>query len=209
MGVFYVLLIIFALLGIILFIPVKMQIHLNANEKKILLKYAFFKKILYPTNKSEEKEGRTEDKKEKKVLKESKNKYDFEFLLKLFNAEKNILSVFLKKSISYIINHGIKISELNISGTFGTGDPAYTGILCGGVYSAIYNAIGVLEDKGLLKKHEININPDFEEMSLNIGVYAELRVRLINATVLLVIAIKYGLKFLKIYKRVRKEYNNG
>lgn len=205
MGVFYVLLIIFALLGIILFLPVKMQIHLNADEKKILLKYAFLKKILYPTNKSEKKN----EEKEKKALNESKNKYDFKLLLKLFNAEKDVLFVFFKKSISYILNRGIKISELNISGAFGTGDPAYTGILCGGVYSAIYNAIGVLDDKGLLKKHEININPDFEEMCLNIGAYAELRVRLINATVLLVIAIKYGLKFLKIYKRVRKEYNNG
>ena len=206
MRALYVLLTISAILGLIAYIPIRIQISVNADEKSVILKYAFLKMILYPPSekKSAEKSAVPKENNEKK-----EKKLGFDFAIGLWGKCKNEVFLFLSKFTSYLVKHGIKIYELNISGYFGVVDPAYTGMLCGAIYSAVYNFIGKLTAKGILKKYGVNLTPDFDNECLKLGVYAELRTRFLHCIILLTIALKHGLRLLKIYRKRRKEYNNG
>lgn len=206
MRALYVLLIISAILGLIAYIPIQIQISVNADEQRAILKYAFFKMILYPPT---EKKAAEKEREPKKKENKEDNNIGFDFVFGLWGKCRNEAFLFLSKFTSYLVKHGIKIYELNLSGCFGVGDPAYTGMLCGALYSAVYNFIGKLTAKGILKKHSINLTPDFDNECLKVGTYAELRMRFLHCIVLLIIALKHGLRLLKIYKKARKEYDNG
>lgn len=200
----YILLIILAVLALILFIPVRVLVTANLSEQEIKLSYAFLKLKIYPKPK------KTENKHEKsKETTPDKKDFNLKLILKLIKESKSVITSFLNDFVSYLIKNGIRVRELNISGKFGTGDPAYTGILCGGVYASVYNIIARLENGTGLKKHEVNLNPDFDTACFEFGMYTELVTRLWHFLVLMIIALKYGIKFMLIYKKVRKENNNG
>ena len=199
----YILLIILALFALILFIPVRIFVTANLSEQKITLRYAFLRYTLYPRTQ------KTESEKDKPQSQDKNKKNNLGFIFKLLTESKDIITAFLGDFISYLIKHGVKVRELNISGKFGTGDPAYTGILCGGVYAWVYNSIAKLENGSGLKKYEVNLNPDFDNACFSFGVYAELVTRLWHFIILLAIALKHGIKFRKIYTNLRKENKNG
>lgn len=170
----------------VLLIPIQVSIRLNMTEKEIIFRYLFLKKRLYPTEKKE-----TEKKTEEQKPKEKK---DISEMLKFIWEIKDIVFEMLTKILSYIMNRMIKIPILRISGRFGTGDPAYTGMLCGAVYSAVYNVIGNLTNKKILLEHEADIKPDFDNACLDAGMYAEIRTRAVHIIALLFIAMKYLIK---------------
>lgn len=206
MKALYILLMVSAVLGLIAYIPVRIQISANADEQSVVLKYAFLKTVMYPPS-SKEKTKKTKETKEQDN-KEEKNK-GFGFVLGLWGKGKGEIFLFLKRFTAYLVRHGIKIYELNLSGRFGIGDPAYTGILSGAVYSAVYGFTGKLKAKGKLRKYSINITPDFDNECLKLGVYTELRTRFAHCIILFAIALNHGLRLWKIYRKARKEYENG
>ena len=202
----YILLIISALFALILVIPVRVFITVNLSEQEVKLRYAFLKLTLYPKPQTK---GKSDKGNKKEEPEKEKRKFDLKFVFKLLTESKDVITEFLEKFISYLIKRSIKVSELNIGGKFGTGDPAYTGMLCGGVYASVYNIVAKLENAAGLKKHEVNLNPDFDNACFSFGAYAELTTRLWHFLVMMIIALKYGIKFILIYRKLRKEFKNG
>ena len=200
----YILLIILSIIALLLLIPVRIILRINMEEKEVTLKYAFYKKTIYPAKeipKEDKHEPIPEDKPKKSIP-------SFEF----FKEIKDDAWQFITKILSYMIKHGVKIRELNISARFGTGDPADTGILSGAVYGTVYNLIGLAERNGKLEKWNVDIEPNFDEVVFTAGIYAELRTRLVHFLIMLIIVMKHVIRIGKSYFKTKKngeEKQNG
>ena len=205
MTALYVLLIILSLLAAAAVIPVRVIVRLNADEREMTLRYAFFRISLYPP--PERKKTETEKPREEK--KTEKRRPNVKMMLSFANGARSDFTALLTRTVGYLVKHGIRIRELRISGSFGTDDPADTGIICGAVYTVVYNTISFIKRHCRLGKWEVNISPDFNEACFEAGMYAELVTCgahfLAMFAIVLFHAAKIGIKFLKF----RKEYGNG
>ncbi|MDD6483329.1 MAG: DUF2953 domain-containing protein [Clostridiales bacterium] len=186
------------LLLIILIIPIRAFIHFNADGGEIYIKILFFRFDLYPRTALEKKakeEAQTDEKEKKKP------KTDLRAVLSLIDDIKRCI----KDLVSYFIRHAVKIDDLNISLHFGTGDPMYTGMLCGAVYPFVYNILSLLKRNKILKKYNTDIVPDFDEATLRAGIYARFTTRLFHLAVIISIVLRLVIKFLKLKRRTNKD----
>lgn len=200
----YIVLIILAILMIILLIPVRIFLRLNVDDGEVTIKYAFLKIKLYPREvmeKSEEEPDENKSDNDEPKKKPDKAMY-FDFLKAIFDDFKAIAS----KLGRYTLRHAVRIRELNVSGVFGLGDPMYTGMLCGVIYPLIYNAIGVLDRNMRLDKWDVNLNPDFNNMKLSAGIYAEIRTRAAHFIAMLLISLGSLIRITRKYFSIKKSH---
>ncbi len=198
MIVLYIILIILALLLIISLLPVRLVFVINSDGATIDLKYMFFKIKLYPSSKAKSKVEDKEVAKEKTNKQRSKNQFD---------VLKGLLGEILKSAkrlIHYIFCHAITIEELNISAKVGTDDPADTGIICGSAYAVIFQVLGTMSHHMKLKKHNVDISPDFDNCAISGGLYALLRTRIAHALVILYIVLQLIIKYKLLSRRINK-----
>ncbi len=199
-----IILIILILLALVFTIPIKFEAAINTEGAEIKIKYLFFKFTLFPVDKSEK-----ADKTKKKSKNKSKTPSDknSKKQLKFLYYFKNDLVSSIKKIVNYVLSHAIIIKKLNINIKIGTGDPADTGMLCGGLYSFVYSAIGLLQASTKLKDHNVIIDPDFENTSFQAGAYALLSTRLAHIFVLLITLIRLLIKYKSAKKRYERSLN--
>ncbi|HIT85948.1 MAG TPA: DUF2953 domain-containing protein [Candidatus Ornithomonoglobus intestinigallinarum] len=190
-------------------IPIRLTAFVNADGGEIKLGYAFLKLTLYPRPKKQHEKksgGKTRSDGEKP---KEKREFDIKELIKIFYAVKDDFFELLRVSSRYLAKHMIKIRELNISARFGTGDPAYTGMLCGAVYPAVYNAVGFADRHMRLKNRSVELSPDFNRACFSAGAYIEISTNILHFIVLGALSLKYILRILKDLKNLRKEKDNG
>lgn len=203
MTVLYVTLIIIAIIGLIMLLPIKAVISfaLNSDENEIVIRYLFFKLKLYPKEVAEEEaskeNGGTEEEKKKKSSK------DFLETVKLTWSE---MRWGISKLLEYILKRAIIIKELNISARFGTGDPMNTGLAYGGANAVVYNIIGLLDRQARLKKWSVELDPDFDNAVVEAGIYCRLHTRILHIFPLAAIILR---TFVKIKKKTKRENNGG
>ncbi len=204
MTALYIICGILALFLVLDFIPIKAQIRLSYNDTygEVIFKYLFIRKkrnLLKEKNTAKKSAG--EDTVEHAKKNGKRNSGSYISLTKGFVHEikDGIISFF-----GYILKHAVTVYELNINAVFGFEDAMYTGMSVGGAYAASYGIIGLLEDRGRLKKYNVNIIPSFEQDALSAGVYCEIGTSLLHIFVLVAIALKTVIKIFFKAWRMRK-----
>lgn len=195
----YILLIILALIGLVFLVPVHITVLFNAQDKEVNLKYGFFKKTLYP---GEEKSATDEKKSEDKP----KEKTDFKMYTELIKELFSDVSEMIKSISRYTFKYALRVRTLNISGKFGTGDPMYTGMLCGAVYPIAYNAVSYADRNMRLEKWDVNIEPDFDNAVFKAGIYSDISTTGAHAAILLFIIAPHIIRILRKYSKISGQY---
>ena len=154
---------------IVLFIPISLNIMFSDRLD-------FFIRILgapvfdYNKIKSNKKD---QTKYEENQNSDSKNISNAVGMLDNVKQYLSIITEFLKILNRSFKNH-LKISNLDFSYKFGLGDAATTGIFSGAVYTAVSIFYTYIVINYTLKKHKINIQPDFNntlhEVSFNLKI---------------------------------------
>lgn len=192
--------IILILVALICFLPLRCQISVSTHGSEIKVKYLFFSFTLLPTSNKEGKQNSDKGKDKNK----KKDKNNAKEQIKFFVSSKDKLLPTIGQFVKYITRHGITIEKFIINAKIGAGDPADTGIICGGLYSLVYQAIAVVHSVTKIKEHKVDISPEFDDAILEAKLYILIRTRLAHTFVLLVILAKLLAKHKsakKIYER--------
>lgn len=195
----YIILIILAVIMLMMFIPVDCVIDISYNDDEnrgnIIVKYAFLKIKILPSEPKAEKEEATEETPKERNIKATVS------LVKTVYAE-------LKDEIFGLVRHffsrTVRVKELNISSKFGTGNPMYTGIATGTVNAAVYNAVSLIDRKMKLDKWNVSLDSDFDNACLSAGIYCRIRTRLAYVLNLGMRAVILLLKIRRINGRVKE-----
>lgn len=197
---FYIAMIIIAIIGLIIILPITAVISfsVNSDENEITIRYLFFKLKILPAG--EKKDKPKEDKEE-----EEKPKKDSKGIVSSVWISRSEIKWGVSKLLYYVIHNAIIVKELNISARFGFDNPMNTGLASGALNAVVYNIIGLLDRHARLKKWSVDLKPDFDETCIMAGVYCKLRTRIAHifplAAILLITFIKIKIK--------TKEGNNG
>lgn len=202
MTALYVLLIVFAVVMLVLTVPIDCIFDFSYGEKQtngtIYLKYAFLKLKLYPNTPVERTEEKTEDTDNKG---DNKVVGTISFIRESFSMlKKDILSL-----LDYLAENAIGIKELNVSANIGTGNPMYTGIVYGTANAVVYNAVGVIDRNLKLDKRNISLEADFDKEVLECGVYSKIRTRLMHVIVICFKLLKIFIKIRKSNRRIKED----
>lgn len=195
----YIAMIIIAIIGLIILLPITAVISfsVNSDENEITIRYLFLKLKILPAG--EKKDKPKKDKKEEKPKKDSKG-----FVSSVWVSRSEI-KWGVSKLLYYVIHNAIIVKELNISAQFGFDNPMNTGLASGALNAVVYNIIGLLDRHARLKKWSVDLKPDFDNICMLAGVYCKLRTRIAHVFPLIVILLR---TFIKI-KIKTKEGNNG
>ena len=200
----YIILIILAVIMLIMFIPVDCVIDISYNDDEnrgnIIVKYAFVKIKILPSEPKEEKEEDVVEETEEKPKKEK----DIKAVINLVKTVYTELKDEIYKVIGHYFKRTIRIKELNISSKFGTGDPMYTGIVTGTVNAAVYNAVSLIDRKMKLDKWNVSLDSDFDNACLSAGLYCKIRTRIAYVLKIGLMAAIILLKILRINRRIKK-----
>lgn len=204
-----VLLGIIALFVVILSIPV--HVTLGYDDKiRLSVRYLFIKLNILPASskpkkEKPEKEKPEEEKTEEKPPKEKKpnpiiemvkaNGYDG--MMTVLANLKRILGIYGGKIFKSII-----FNELFIDITVSTGDSAATAIKYGKTCQNVFPVMGYLCSNYMVKKYDINVQPDFLANKTDIEFHADIKLclrKIINSTIGMAVRLIFGvvLKFLK------------
>lgn len=196
----YIALIIIALLGLLLVLPVTAVIAFSASgdENEITVRYLFFKLKIFPAGEKKKKDEKESGEKEEKPKKDKKG------VVSQVWISRSELKWGITKLLGYIVKHAIIVKELNISARFGFDNPMNTGLAAGAANGLVYNIIGLLDRHARLKKWSVNLEPDFDKACMEAGVYCRLNTRIAHIFPLAVI-------FLRAYIKVKNKMkiNNG
>lgn len=189
----YIILIVLAVIGLIIFIPIKAVISFSADdeENEIIIRYMLLKFKIYP-GKQKKDAPKTDS-----GNKPEKNRDIMEYLgiaWKLRQEIKNGIS----RLLYYIIRRAISINELNISARFGFNDAMKTALAAGWINAAVYNVIGLLDRFAKLGKWNASMKPDFETPCVKAGIYCVVSTNIAHAIVL-------GIILIKIYLSIKRK----
>lgn len=203
----YITLIVLAVIGLVIFIPVTAVISfaVNSDKNEIIIRYLFFKRIIYPAEPKEEKEDEKEPEAEEEKPKQ-KRKVSVKDYISLVRASWNEIRWGISKLLYYIIKHAVIIKELNISAEFGLEDAMKTGLAAGAVNAFAHNVIGLLDNKARLKRWNADLKPNFDEPCMRAGVYCRLSTRIAHIFPLGMILLR---AYIKIKRRINKENKIG
>lgn len=195
--------IIILLLLVVLLIPIRCTLSADASGTQVRLKIMLISYTIFPTKKEKAKKEKEQTQKNEDTKKNSDTKKQ----LRIIYAAKSIIVSSVKKIIAYIAKHAIVIETLNINANIGTGDPADTGIICGGVYSFVYSSIGLLSSMTKLKNHNVRIEPDFDNTILNVSISTTLKTRIIHIFPIVSMLVSLLIKYLRIKKSFERSLN--
>ena len=159
-----VLLCIIAFLIFLLVWPVSFYVKYENEDFFVTLRYFFFKKKLFPSEKKE-KQTKTEQKTEKKEPGPKKK----EPFLSAVNRGINLLTSVAALSKEVVSMHRVKYS---VKVRVGSPDAAETAINVGKYNAALYSAAAVLSNLAVVKKSKISVMPDYDKKQTEIDFFA-------------------------------------
>lgn len=198
-----------AVIAAVLFIPVRLTALVSLDERELVLRYAFLRFTVYPRSEKTKKHKKEEKQDREQPQKEGIKSGDVLRLLKFLKESKDDIKAVLSRTSEYMLKHAVKIRELNVSARFGTGDPAYTGMLCGAVYTAVYSAIGYAVRHMRLKKWSAELTPDFNRAYLSAGMYVQLSTNIFHGIALGAVSFKYIMRIIKRFLKSRQKSVTG
>lgn len=194
---------IIAFFVLILSIPVKITIGYD-DKIRLSLKYLFIKLDILPSTPKKKKEKVPKEKKPKEekpkdtAPKEKKpnpivemvkaNGYDG--IMMVITNLGRILSSYGGK-----IFKSIKFNRIDLHISVGTGDSAATAIRYGETCQKVYPVMGFICSNNLVKKYDINVEPDFLANKTEGEFYCDLSLclrKIINATLAMVVKLVFG-----------------
>lgn len=206
MTALYIILIIAALIGLLLLLPIDCVADFSYNKENsrgaAVIKYAFFKFRIYPLEKEIKKAEKETEKEAEKEEKELDPWGVTELVRTVYNELWDEISALIRQ----LFKRTVRIKELNISAKFGTENPMYTGIAAGAANSFVYNTIALIDKNMTLDSWNVFLEPDFDNACLCAGVYAKIRTSIKN---ILALGFKAAVLLLKIQKINRRIKKNG
>ena len=158
-------------LSLISFIPITVKASYD-EEFNVSLSYTFFNKSLIPSVKKKQKKKNKKDKKttDKNTKKEKSKKtkkdnmfvsfYNNSGFLETVKLISDVAKVVREYAHSLLIKR-LVVKELKLNLTVCGDDSADTAVKFGEISSAVYPSLGFLISHIRVKKHNINIKPDF------------------------------------------------
>lgn len=214
------------LLGIVLFfvsvlsVPVKVTLAYD-NKIRVSVKYLFVKLNILPVGPKKEKKPKKpkapatpkESEKKEQAPKEKKPNPILEMVKA--NGHDGMMTVITNLGNVFKIYGGkmfrsVVFDRLDLDITVGTGDSAATAIKYGQICQKVFPVMGFICSNNLVKKYDINVQPDFLANKTEGEFYCEMKIcvrKIINSTVGMVVRLifKVGLKFITGAKKNNKE----
>lgn len=214
------------LLGIVLFfvsvlsVPVKVTLAYD-NKIRVSVKYLFVKLNILPVGPKKEKKPKKpkapatpkESEKKEQAPKEKKPNPILEMVKAnghdgMMTVITNLGNVF--KTYGGKMFRSVVFDRLDLDITVGTGDSAATAIKYGQICQKVFPVMGFICSNNLVKKYDINVQPDFLANKTEGEFYCEMKIcvrKIINSTVGMVVRLifKVGLKFITGAKKNNKE----
>lgn len=194
-------LLVFLIVTFIFFVRQAVEIFIHYKEKRLFieLRGTFFKKVLIDRdysgtekksdNKKEKKEGRFSRRfkaDKERIYNSQKGEYNHQELKNVFGEYKEIYGQVKDVLGDFVedLRHKIEIPRLEIDLEYGTGDPAKTGMLYGGIWGAVGTVYPIAARYFHIAYPVLNVTPDYNETRFKIEVKSIIRVKpshIINA----------------------------
>lgn len=198
--------IILAVLILILMLPVRGRIYIkyvNDDLTTISELYLWFVKI--PLRRKKKTESGRKDNTEEEEPDENSGGGVWRAAYKILSNLDDIKR-FVKRIISYVSKHLVKIKKLMFRAELGVDDAMYTALLYGAVSAVVYGFAGVADEYMRLSEHDIELKADFD----NPHIYAELETiistNILHIIIITMIAARHAVP---IWLRNRKKENNN
>lgn len=185
---FYIAMIIIAIIGLIILLPITAVISfsVNSDENEITIRYLFLKLKILPAGEKKDKPKPKED--------EEKPKKDNKGIVSTVWVSRSEIKWGVSKLLYYVIHNAIIVKELNISAQFGFDNPMNTGLASGALNAVVYNIVGLLDRHARLKKWSVDLKPDFDNTCMMAGVYCRLQTRIAHVFPLVMILLRTFIK---------------
>lgn len=171
---------------ILLFLPVKVNISYN-KKAKVTVKFLGIK--IYPREKKKQPTVEKTAEQEETTPKENKTESKLKELKETVKLVFDVLELFKKYAHKNLV-----IEKFMFLYRFGLGDAALTGIYSGAVYAFVHSFSAYIYNKYKVKKQQIDVLPDFDNIKNELVIYLNIKVRVINL-------LKIGsIVFLKLMK---------
>lgn len=184
------LIIVLSVLSLILFLPIMIKISFTD-------KFDFDVKILGITVYEMKEKNKELDKYSPDQHDDSNKAFG---IVKEVKVYFDIILEFLKTLYKYLKTNLI-ISEFDFNITFGFSDAAITGIVSGAIYTIVNTFYAYILNTFNVKKHSVDIKPDFENEHFKIGFLLRLRISIFWILCLLINERNAIDKLLKILKK--------
>ena len=198
--------IILAVLILILMLPVRGRIYIkyvNDDLTTISELYLWFVKI--PLRRKKKTESGRKDNTEEEEPDENSGGGVWRAAYKILSNLDDIKR-FVKRIISYVSKHLVKIKKLMFRAELGVDDAMYTALLYGAVSAVVYGFAGAADEYMRLSEHDIELKADFD----NPHIYAELETiistNILHIIIITMIAARHAVP---IWLRNRKKENNN
>lgn len=164
---------IIALIALLLISPVKVYVSYNKDRFLIKAGISALKFTVYNSLKKKNKSKKPQDtKKAEKTEKKEEKKKNKLSLKKI----KNIFAL-LFDTLKFLKKH-LVFYDFKIKLNFGLNSAAETGIATGAAWGLLYNIAGLIDRTFNLKKHEVDVKPDFENETFGLNFRCEAGLRL-------------------------------
>ena len=196
MAALIVILIVLVLMGAFLTVPVLLTFDINAVDKningKVILKYGFFKIVLYPKKPKEKKKNKNSTSKKQLTFEGAKNIY--QRIKRIYAQCKSDIADIL----GYAALKSVTIDELKTNIKFDFENPMHTGIATGVINASVYNVYALLDNAVTIKVKEVNIEPLFYNARyFKADIFGIVRLKNVHIMVMLI-------KLIKVYFKIRK-----
>ncbi len=188
-------------LGVILLIaltPVAVHARYDAQGGKVVLWWGFFHRTLYPNRKPKKEKKSKQARAATASGEKEKNKG---------GSVKDFFPL-IRTGLDFLgeLRRRLRITRLEINIILGGDDPCDLAVSYGKTWTAIGNLMPHLERLFVIKKREIQAQCDFTAERSH--VFARAHIRLTTGRVLC-LAVKYGVRALKQFMKLRNERKGG
>lgn len=191
----YILIAVFALIFLILMLPIGLKAS-GVGDMTVVLKIGFVKIRLYPPAPKKKKKVKTEKKVEKTKKDEKKSKSllkekGLDWIINTVKRASRLAQGVLKDFFGHII-----VKDLRLDIKVAEENAADTAVKYGACCSAVYPAVGVIVRAVRFKKYSVSIIPDFDEGAKSeVNFLLDIKIRLVWLAALI---IKHGLKGIRL-----------
>lgn len=195
------LIIIAAVIAFILLMPLRAEFRLKYNDNG--LEYSFLFKafgirlrrpnVRKKKDVSDEKQEDTDEKKEQST--------PLKTVLFICNNIDGIKTA-VGRIANYSAKHFIKIKRLMFHSVIGFDDAMDTALIYGCSAAVIYNAAAAAQRKLRLVKHDIKVEPDFNNPHISADIEVIITTNIFHTVVMFIIAAKHGYPLLGKYKEM-------
>ena len=196
------LIVVLAVIGIILLIPISVRVYLKLEDKDF--KSHFYGKygVITVFNSDKRKKEKPKPPKTDRETAD-KPKKDKKPMIKQLWQRRSHVKRLIVSVVSYIVKHLIKITKLHFKGVIGLEDAATTAVAYGALSGVLYNSLGAVDKVVRVQGIDIDFKPDFDNEVIFIEFESIIRTNIYHILALAVIALVRAIPV------IRKEKNNG